>query len=316
VRDNCILLLVSVKSVFKQWAMRNITKLRLLAVLAVAASPIRTSQAFAPSVSRKQTNCHKTPLTTSVSIKNQGVLGDDGQATIENPRLTGLSFLLDDGTRKSHSIAENTAFVSGFFKGLSTRDSYRTLVTSLYYVYNTMETAFDTVEDVSVQTLDDDELRRLASLERDMEYFYGLSWRDSLPSPSLATQAYVARIQQVAQNKPYNLIGHQYSRYLGDLFGGQMMKGMATRSLNLEDGQGVSFYEFDKIDDTKEFITDWYTRLNALDLTDAQKKEIVDEANYVFGLNIAIFEELEGSPFKAMWSLAWKSLKLKLGVAL
>ena len=32
-----------------------------------------------------------------------------------NPRLSGLALALDEGTRKSHSIAENTAFVTGFF---------------------------------------------------------------------------------------------------------------------------------------------------------------------------------------------------------
>jgi len=49
-------------------------------------------------------------------------------------------------------------------------------------------------------------------------------------------------------------------------------------------------------------------------LTEQEKQEIVDEANFCFGLNIAIFEELEGSPFKAMWTLAMNSLKLKLGL--
>ena len=56
-----------------------------------------------------------------------------------NPRLSGLALALDDGTRKSHSMAENTAFVQGFFKGISSPDSYKNLLTSLYYVYRAME---------------------------------------------------------------------------------------------------------------------------------------------------------------------------------
>ena len=35
----------------------------------------------------------------------------------KSAREDGLALLLDDGTRKSHSLAENTAFVNGFFKG-------------------------------------------------------------------------------------------------------------------------------------------------------------------------------------------------------
>jgi len=40
-------------------------------------------------------------------------------------------------------------------------------------------------------------------------------------------------------------------RYLGDLFGGQMMSGMATKSLGLEQGNGVAFYRFTGIPDVK-----------------------------------------------------------------
>ena len=228
-----------------------------------------------------------------------------------NPRLEGLSLMLDDGTRKSHSIAENTAFVTGFFKGVSTREAYRNLITSLYFVYHAMETSMDDTTDLNVKALDDSVLRRLPLLQQDLDFFHGSDW-NTVIQPSPATRAYVARIKEVATTKPYLLIGHQYSRYLGDLFGGVMMGNMARRSLGLNNGKGVAFYQFDGIDDTKDYITKWYTRLNNLDLTDQQKKEIVDEANLVFALNIGIFQELEGSSLKALWTMGVNTLKMKL----
>jgi len=231
----------------------------------------------------------------------------------ENPRKIGLALMLDDGTRKSHSMAENTAFVSGFFKGLSTKSAFSDLVTSLYFVYVAMEESFDTATDPSVKQLDYPELRRVASLERDMEYFYGTSWRNKV-QPSAATQKYVARIRDIASSQPTLLIAHQYTRYLGDLFGGQMMGGMASKSLGLESGSGTSFYQFDDIEDNTEFITQWYRKLNELDLSDEQKNAIVDEANLVFDLNIGILEELDGSPLQAVFMLAINSLKEKLGM--
>ena len=230
-----------------------------------------------------------------------------------NPRLEGLALALDSGTRKSHSVAQNTAFVTGFFKGLSTKESYGTLLTSLYYVYKAMEESFDDTNENSVRALDDKELRRVNALELDLEYFYGADWRSKL-NPSGATKKYVERIQEVASNQPYLLVAHQYTRYLGDLFGGQMMGGMATRSLSLDEGKGVAFYTFDDIPKANVFITEWYTRLNELDLTDAQKQEIVDEANLVFVLNIEILEEIEGSAAGAFWSLIWNSFKEKIGI--
>jgi hypothetical protein len=42
----------------------------------------------------------------------------------ESARGSGLALALDDGTRKSHSVAENTAFVTGFFRGIATKQSF------------------------------------------------------------------------------------------------------------------------------------------------------------------------------------------------
>lgn len=136
----------------------------------------------------------------------------------ENPRLSGLALMLDDGTRKSHSMAENTAFVTGFFKGLANRDSYGALLTSLYFVYTAMEDSMTETGNEGVRILDNPALRRLPSLERDMGFFYGENWKSQIePSPS--TKIYVGRVEEVAKTKPYLLVAHQYTRYLGDLFG-------------------------------------------------------------------------------------------------
>ena len=211
-------------------------------------------------------------------------------------------------------MAENTAFVSGFFKGIATKASFANLVTSLYFVYAAMEQAFDETSEDGVKTMDDRELRRVPSLEKDMEFFYGSDWKSKI-SESPATRLYVARVKEIAEKEPHLLVAHQYTRYLGDLFGGQMMGGMAVRSLGLESKQGVSFYNFEDISNKSDFISAWYKRLNALDLTEEERQAVVDEANLVFDLNIGIFEELGGSPLRAMFLLAVNTLKMKLGLA-
>merc|ERR1711920_221104 len=93
------------------------------------------------------------------------------------------------------------------------------------------------------------------------------------------------------------------------------MGGMAERSLGLERGLGTSFYRFREIKDTKTFITQWYTKLNELELSTAEKEAIVDEANLVFRLNIDIFGELEGSPIAAAWQLFSSFVRSSLGFA-
>jgi len=227
-----------------------------------------------------------------------------------SPREKGLALQLDQGTRKSHSVAENSAFVTGFFRGMAEERSFRQLVASLFFVYEAMEGAFDATGDERVRALDFPELRRLPALEKDMAYFYGPDWRAKV-RPTPATQAYVASIKKAAAEQPELLIAHQYSRYLGDLFGGQMMSGMASKSLGLT-SDGLAFYTFDNIPSPSAFITEWYSRLNELELTDVQKEEIVEEANVVFRHNIAIFDELEGNPVAAMVRIAWKTGRAKV----
>jgi len=232
---------------------------------------------------------------------------------VESPRSVGLALKLDDGTRKSHSMAENTAFVTGFFRGIATKSAFSQLVADLYFVYRAMEDAFSASADPSVRALDYPSLRRVPALEEDMAYYFGDGWASTV-KPTAATRKYVARIEEVAAEAPYLLIAHMYTRYLGDLFGGQMMGGMARRSLGLDAGSGTAFYTFVDIQDAKGFIEEWYRELNALELSDAQKQAIVDEANLVFALNIEIFDELDGNPVQALWTLARKSLASALGL--
>lgn len=283
--------------------------------------------------------------TTTASSLKATTVAEEPPAEVVNPRLEGLALALDEGTRKSHSMAENTAFVQGFFKGISGPESYKNLLTSLYYVYQAMESEVLDVAKAAaaerareddaagsqdaewIRALDVAPLRRLAGLEQDMEYFYGPNWKQDIRPPSQGTKAYVGRIRELAKslttqdkdiddqsdettNTPsesllYLFVAHQYTRYLGDLFGGQMMGSMASKSMDLPaDGSGVAFYTFDQVDSTKDFITDWYTSLNALGASHEQQQAIVDEANRVFVLNIGILEELEGSPWKAVWTMA------------
>ena len=51
----------------------------------------------------------------------------------------GLAQQLKEGTKQSHSAAENTKFVSSFLKGVVSREGYRQLVANYYFIYHAME---------------------------------------------------------------------------------------------------------------------------------------------------------------------------------
>jgi heme oxygenase len=151
------------------------------------------------------------------------------------------------------------------------------------------------------------ELHRKQTLEQDLAYYYGAGWRDQV-APSAAGQKYIDRIREIANTQPELLVGHSYTRYLGDLSGGQVLKGIAQRAMNLVDGEGTAFYEFDTIADEKAFKATYRQSLDEIDISEADADRIVEEANDAFGLNMTMFQELEGNLVKAIGQMLFNSL--------
>jgi heme oxygenase len=156
---------------------------------------------------------------------------------------SNLATKLREGTKKAHTMAENVGFVRCFLRGVVEKNSYRKLVANFYFVYAAMEEELERHKDHPVVSkVYFPELHRKQTLEQDLAYYYGAGWRDQV-APSAAGQKYIDRIREIANTQPELLVGHSYTRYLGDLSGGQVLKGIAQRAMNLVDGEGTAFYE-------------------------------------------------------------------------
>ncbi len=218
----------------------------------------------------------------------------------QNVRLVMFSKELKEGTSKSHSAAENTKFVSSFLRGVVSEENYRGLIANFYFVYRAMEEEISKHKsDPTIGQVYYKSLERTNFLERDLRYFYGPNWR-SIVVPTEACQQYVNRIREV---EPYLLIAHHYTRYIGDLSGGVILRGIAEKALTLPKGEGLHFYDFPDISDAKEFKTSYRTQLDSIPLTEQQKNAIIVEANYAFRLNMYMFDELEGNATKSLWKM-------------
>jgi heme oxygenase len=218
-----------------------------------------------------------------------------------------LAPMLREGTKKSHSMAENVGFVKCFLKGVVEKTSYRKLVANLYFVYSAMEEEMDRLQQHPViSKIYFPELHRKHALEQDLYFYYGANWRKEIQL-SPAGQAYVARIHEIAETAPELLVAHSYTRYLGDLSGGQILKNIAQRAMNLSEG-GTAFYEFHTIDDEKAFKNRYRQAMNELPIDQATAERIVDEANAAFGMNMKMFSELEGNLIKAIGVMLFNTL--------
>ena len=84
------------------------------------------------------------------------------------------------------------------------------------------------------------ELFRQAALAADLDFLHGdTDWRQR--PLSTAGAAYVRRLEHIAEHDPSLLIGHVYTRYLGDLSGGPILGRMAALALGLSGRQGLAF---------------------------------------------------------------------------
>merc|ERR1712185_298293 len=139
-----------------------------------------------------------------------------------------------------------------------------------------------------------EQLNRSQALEEDLAYYYGADWRNQIEA-SPAALKYVARIREVAQSSPELLVGHHYTRYLGDLSGGQILKNIAQKAMNMDGDDGLHFYVFNDIADEKAFKTTYRSTMDELPIDQAMADRIVEEANHAFHLNMNMFKELEGN---------------------
>nr|YP_009237367.1 heme oxygenase [Wildemania schizophylla]AKS28414.1 heme oxygenase [Wildemania schizophylla] len=223
--------------------------------------------------------------------------------------INSLANELREGTTKSHSMAENVGFVKSFLGGVVDKKSYRKLVANLYFVYCAIEEELLTHKNhPAIQPIYFTELNRKTSLSEDLIYYYGPDWL-SLIEPSPATKIYIERIHNIGHKQPELLVAHSYTRYLGDLSGGKILKKIARGAMNLSDERGTKFYDFEQITDDTIFKNKYRSALDTLPLSDEQVKNIVAEANISFNLNMKMFEELNASLLKIATMLLANSIQ-------
>ncbi|MEH2160988.1 MAG: heme oxygenase (biliverdin-producing) [Nostoc sp.] len=221
---------------------------------------------------------------------------------------SNLAIKLRSGTQQAHTSAENVGFMKCFLQGVVDKDCFAKFLSNLYDVYSELEAALHhNVDHPLISATYFPELNRQSSLEKDMVFYYGDNWREQI-TPSSATQKYIDRIREISASEPALLLGHAYTRYMGDLSGGQMLQKVAQSALKLSGYEGTSFYNFEQIPDKKAFKDKYRQALNALSVDDITAERIVAEANNAFGFNLQMAQELEGSLIKALGQVLFNSL--------
>lgn len=203
-----------------------------------------------------------------------------------------FSQALRERTMASHGDSAGATFMSDLMTGKGSREDYIALVAQHYFIYEALEAAAERfVDDSTAAPFISPQLTRLPALEIDLEHLVGSDWRESI-SPVPATQRYVDRINEVAdQGWPGGFIAHHYTRYLGDLSGGQAISRIMQREFGFETN-GVAFYLFDGIASPKEFKDTYRAELDSVVWDDAERDRVIDEVLLAYRFNTELFIDL------------------------
>ncbi|KAM3597898.1 uncharacterized protein V6R79_010852 [Siganus canaliculatus] len=205
-----------------------------------------------------------------------------------------LSEQIKAATKDDHVRAENTELMLSYQKGRITLPQYKVLLCSLYQIYKALEEELDRncLHPAVAPIYFPQELGRLESLERDLEHFLGPDWRRRVIVPA-ATHRYEQRLREIGERSPELLVAHAYTRYLGDLSGGQVLGKITQKSLGLSSGEGLSFFSFPGVTSPNRFKQLYRSRMNGIELTAAARAALLQEAVLAFQCNIEVFDDLQ-----------------------
>lgn len=229
----------------------------------------------------------------------------DGLVTGEGPIGDGsnsgemLSELLRDRTRALHVMAERSGIIGEILRGGGTRHGYGLLLGNLLPAYWELERGLDRhIGSPLIGAFANPSLYRANAIESDLVAMAGPKWREVFALLPEGSQ-YAERIAEVAAGDGVRLIAHAYLRYLGDLSGGQIMRRLLAKSLNLDEC-ALRFYDFPGISDAAAFKAEFR---NALDRCAAGNdvNQIVDEAIRAFELNIALSKAVHSASLRAAY---------------
>ncbi|MCQ4210252.1 biliverdin-producing heme oxygenase [Streptomyces longispororuber] len=206
---------------------------------------------------------------------------------------TPFSTLIRTASHEQHTEAETSTFMSDLLGGALGVDAYARYTEQLWFVYRALEDGTERLADDPVAgPFIQAELLRVPELERDLAHLRGADWREratALP----ATAAYAARVEECVLSWPAGYVAHHYTRYLGDLSGGQIIRDKAEKTWGFaRKGDGVRFYVFERVGNPAAFKRGYRELLDRIGVDELEKQRVVAECKRAFALNTGVFRAL------------------------
>lgn len=206
---------------------------------------------------------------------------------------TPFSTLIRTASHEQHTEAETSTFMSDLLGGGLGVDAYARYTEQLWFVYRALEDGMERLAgDPVAGPFIQPELARVPELERDLAHLRGADWRRTA-SALPATEAYAARVAECAASWPAGYVAHHYTRYLGDLSGGQIIRDTAEKTWGFaRKGDGVRFYVFEGVGNPAAFKRRYRELLDAIAVDELEQQRVVAECKRAFAFNTGVFSAL------------------------
>jgi heme oxygenase len=203
---------------------------------------------------------------------------------------TGLADYLRASSSSQHRDTETRSFITALMSGELTLADYTRYLGQYAWVYEALEQLVDRVSQVDHIEVFDPALERLPAIESDLAALGVQDWRIEHP-PLPSTTAYITHLQALTSADSVRCLAHHYTRYLGDLSGGQAIAALVARHYGAAPEQ-LGFYRFDAINNIVQYKRSYRDKLNALSLPPADVDTLVAEVDAAFTYNGAVFDGL------------------------
>lgn len=198
-----------------------------------------------------------------------------------------LSTALYIATKTLHMEAETTGIIRHLLRGQASRDGYVLMMRNLLPAYRALEQGLADHRDAPLLAdLAQFDFDRSSVIDADLVALAGPDYAAELPLLTEA-EAYAARISEAAHGDGARLIAHAYTRYLGDLSGGQILRKLLGKTLGLRDPE-LSFYDFPRFSDLVVVKNDYRAAIDRAGANAALSEAIVAEGSVAFIHNIAM----------------------------
>jgi heme oxygenase len=211
------------------------------------------------------------------------------EATEDGPK--GFHQVLRERSWAHHQTAEGSGFLDLLLKGELNRDAYIEMTAQHYWMYEVLEEAAAVMRENPVAApFCPAELTRMPALERDMEFLVGADWKTKHPA-NPANVRYRERMREMCFDWPGGFVAHHYTRYLGDMSGGQWIAKRMRKLYDLPGNQGSEFYVFDQLGDLDEFKNGYRASMDNAPWDADEQERVIQEVLWAYDINSAVLTD-------------------------